>query len=66
MRKRLEQGSTPAEFAVSLKDEYCQVYFEAFDLAGTSIRSRFDQKGFKTFSNVEQLLFKACRGRCLK
>ena len=32
----------------------------------TSIRSRFDQKGFKTFSNVEQLLFKACRGQCLK
>ena len=29
----------------------------------TSIRSRFDQKGFKTFSNVEQLLFKACSGK---
>ena len=28
-----------------------------------SIRSRFDQKGFKTFSNVEQLLFKACKGQ---
>ena len=28
--------------------------------------SRFYQKGFKTFSNVEQLLFKACRGQCLK
>ena len=66
MRKRLNKFSTPAEFAVSLKDEYRQVYFEAFDLAGTSIRSRFDQKSFKTFSNVEQLLFKACRQQCLK
>ena len=28
-----------------------------------SIRHRFDQKGFKTFSNVEQLLFKACKGQ---
>ena len=42
------------------------MYFKVFDLAVTSIRSRFDQKGFKTFSNVEQLLFKARRGQCLK
>ena len=35
----------------------------AVHLAVTSIRSRFDQKGFKTFSNVEQLLFKACSGK---
>ena len=45
MPKRFEQGSTPAECAVSLKDEYRRVYFEAFDLAVTSIPSRFDQKG---------------------
>ena len=32
----------------------------ALDLATTSICSRFDQKGFKIFSNVQQLLFKAC------
>ena len=38
------------------KDEYRRVYFEALDLAVTSIRTRFDQKGFKIFSNVEQLL----------
>ena len=36
------------------------MYFEALDLATTSICSRFDQKGFKIFSNVQQLLFKAC------
>ena len=64
--KRFEQGSAPPEFPVSLKDEYRQVYFEALDLAVTSIRSRFDQKGFKTYSNVEQLLFKASEGQCLK
>ena len=39
------------------------MFFECFDLAVMSIRSRFDQKGFKTFSNVEQLLFKACKGQ---
>ena len=39
------------------------MYFEALNLAVTSIRSRFDQKGFETFSSVEQLLFKACGGK---
>ena len=34
--------------------------------AVTSIHSRFDQKGFKIFSTVEQLLFKACVGQCFK
>ena len=29
-----------------------------------SIRSRFNQKGFITFSKVEQLIFKACGGKC--
>lgn len=40
--------------------------FRGFDLAVTNISSTFDQKGFKTFSTMEQLLFKACRGQCLK
>ena len=38
------------------------MYFEAIDLAVSSIRSMFDQKGFKT-SSVEQLLLKACSGK---
>lgn len=58
--RRLELGTAPAEFPVSPKEEYRRVYFEALDLAVTSICSRFDQKGFKIFSNVEQLLLKAC------
>ena len=36
------------------------MYFEALDLATTSICSGFDQKGFKIFSNVQQLSFKVC------
>ena len=62
--RRFEQGSAPAEFAATPKDFYRRVYFEALDLAVTSIRERFNQKGFKTFSGLEQLLFKACRGEC--
>ena len=63
MPREVEQGKAPAEFAMLPKDEYRRVYFEAFlDLAAISIKSRFDQEGFKTFSNLEQLLIKACRG----
>ena len=57
------QGSASAEFPVCPKDEYHRVYFKALDLAVGSIHSRFDQKCFKTFSSVEQLLFKACGGK---
>ena len=64
MPRRFEQGDAPAEFPVSPKDEFRRVYFEALDLAFASIRSTFDQKGFKTFSNVDQLLLKACAGKC--
>ena len=62
---RFEEGSAPAEFPSSAKDEFRRIYFEGLDLAVESIRSRFEQKGFKTLSNVEQLLFKACKGEQL-
>ena len=61
--RRYEQGLAQAEFPASPKEEYRCIYFEALDLSVTSISSRFDQKGFKIFSNVEQLLFKACKGK---
>ena len=38
--KRYEQGSAPYEFAVSVKEEYRWVYFEALHLAMTTIHSR--------------------------
>ena len=66
MPRRFKQGDVPAEFLASPKDELHRVYFEGLNLAVTSIRSRFDQKGFKTFSNVEQLLLKACAEKCFK
>ena len=49
--QRFEAGIAPAEFATSPKDEYRRVFFECFDLAVISIRHRFDQKDFKTWSN---------------
>ena len=64
--RRFEEDIAPAEFAASPKNEYRRVFFEYLGLAVMSIHNRFDQKGFKTFSNVEQLLFKACKGRIMK
>ena len=60
-----EEDSATSEFPLSV-DEYRLVYFEAIDLFVMSFRNRFDQKGFQTFSNVEQLQFKACTGQCFK
>ena len=47
------------------KAVYCQQYFEALDLAISSIKSSFDQPGYKTFSQVEQLLLKSYVGSSL-
>ena len=60
--KRFETGSAPSEFPASVEDYYRQIFFEALDLALTSIKNRFDHKGYQTFSQLEQLLFKACTG----
>ena len=61
--RRYEEGMAESEYPHSPKDEYRRIYFEALDLAVSSIRSRFDQKGFKIFSSIKQLLLKACSGK---
>ena len=53
-------GSGPAEFHSTAKDLYRKVYFEVFDLAVTTITSRFDQLGYRVYSNIEQVFVKAC------
>ena len=58
--KQYDMGSGPTEFHSTAKDLYRQVYFEVFDLAVATITSRFDQLGYKVYSNIEQLLVKAC------
>ncbi len=61
--KRFEQGTSVEEYPDSVESLYRQVYFEAIDLAMNSIKSRFDQEGFKVYSNIEQLLLKALMGK---
>ena len=62
--KRYEIETASSEFPSTVEDQYRCIYFEALDLAVTCIKSRFDQKGYKTFSHLEQLFYKACRGEC--
>ena len=61
---RFDQANTPTEHALSTKNEYYLVYSKAIDHAVTSIRSKFNQKGYITFSKVEQLFFKSCLEKC--
>ena len=62
MPRRFELGTGEASFHTTASDLYRQVYFEAIDLAVSSIEQRFEQPGYKVYSKVEQLLLKACAG----
>ena len=59
---RYEDGDGKATFPATPKDLYRPKYFQVLDLAVMSIMERFNQPGFKVYSNLEQLLFKACSG----
>ena len=58
--RRFEQGTGEAEFHATPKGMYRQTYFEVLDSAVASITARFDQPGYKIYSSIEKLLFKAC------
>lgn len=61
--KQFEHGNASAEFPVLVEDEFRRVYYAVIDFAKESICSRFDQKGYKTCSSIEQILLKACAGQ---
>ena len=60
--KRCEVGAAEPHFHNTPESFYQQIYFEALDLSIASITNHFDQPGFKFYSGMEQLLFKACKG----
>jgi hypothetical protein len=61
--QRYETGSGEPFFSETTKDLYRRFYYEALDLVINSISKRFDQPGYKTYKNVEELLLKAARGK---
>ena len=57
--RRLDDGNAPAEFPSDCKAHYRQSYYEVLDNVITSIKYRFDQRDFKIYKNLEELIFKA-------
>ena len=56
--RRLDDGSLPT-FLETVEDQYRRIYFEALDLIISRTEDRFNQPGWKTFRNVQELLLKA-------
>ena len=61
--KRLEVGCGEPSHPQSPKDMYRRFYFEALDLVISAINNRFDQPGYQTYRNLQELLLKAARGQ---
>lgn len=60
--QRYEPGSAAPEYPVTARDHYRQIFYEAMDLAISSIRERFNQPAFKVYASLENLLLKAAKG----
>jgi hypothetical protein len=58
--KRFKIGQPQTHhFPQTATEHYAQIHFEAIDFATTAITSRFDQKDFKVYTNIQELLLKA-------
>ena len=55
---RFDDGSAPT-FHVTVEEHYRVIYFEALDFITHCIDERFNQPGYKTYTNIEALLLKA-------
>lgn len=62
MPKGFEVGNALPEFPSEPEDYYRRVYFEGLDLIVQAISDRFDQPGYCTYKNLQELILKAIRG----
>ncbi len=60
---RYEVGSSDGSYPATPKALYRCHYFECLDLITTFIRDRFNQPGYKTLKNLENLLLKSARNQ---
>lgn len=60
--RHLEIGSGESFYPSTVKEFYSQQYFECLDFVSNAIKDRFDQPGYKTLQQLENLLIKAARG----
>ncbi|XP_065182307.1 uncharacterized protein LOC135813016 [Sycon ciliatum] len=59
--RRFEDGQAAGTHPERAEDLYRVAYFEALDLAVSSIQERFDQPGYAMYRNLEELLLQALR-----
>ena len=57
--RRLDDGASQCYQSSSVQEHYSRLYYEAMDLAKTSIKDRFDQPGFHMYRNLETVLVNA-------
>ena len=58
-----ESGSATPEFVDNAQNNFHQIYFNAIDTVTSCIKRRFDQRGFKIYDQVEQMLVNAANGK---
>ena len=51
-------GASAGDFPEKVENLYRSIYYEALDLLVCGIKGRFDQPGYKLYSNLETLLVK--------
>ena len=61
--KRIEVGEGDGYHSPTVQDYFRMIYYEALDLAVSSIQERFNQPGYAIYtnSNLESLLLKAAK-----
>ena len=64
--RRYDTGMSEGSYPQTVQDLYRVTYYEALDLVISSIKSGFDQPGYKTYSKLEDLLVKAANKKDLK
>ena len=60
--QRFEVGSSTGTFHVTPEAYYRQIYYGALDHVVEAIHDRFNQPGYSTYRNLEELVLKACKG----
>ena len=60
--QRYDDGTSAGDYSDTPKLWYRQQYFEALDLIINSIKSRFEQEGYNTYKNLQELLLNAIKG----
>lgn len=59
--RRYEEGASVGDFHETTEGLHRCIYYEALDLIVTGIKDRFDQPGYRLYSNLEALLVKAAK-----